>query len=455
MSISPVVPLGMGALLFVSAFFSASETALFSLEAVEAEKRMKKRGVFGDALRYCVEHPRTILVTILLSNLATNTLYFALAGYWARQAGGYGATAITVSALVALVFLAEILPKSLALGIAGPFASTVSPILVLWTRILTPIRVPLGFVLDFMSSRISTGPRIDKALSHDELEEMVKRSPERFGLGQRSANVVGELVGLSGLQVREVMVPFVDVEIFQRDLRVEEAQEIVLKNRWRWLLVERGAGELVGYIDVRDLLVADGSDELGEHVRELPVIPELARLPHLLAQFQSTTADRFCVVDEYGNEAGIVGREDVTENIALGFVRAEHEETEWPVRFRPHRGWEVPGGMGVHEFEDLFSVNLPIARNRTIGGLLVEQLDRIPRRGEKVEVAGFELEVLGVSRGRVHKVLVHFRDVTKGGPGPEARGPDTTMSGANGGGGADQGSDVDTQGKEAGGGTTP
>ncbi|MCA8971121.1 MAG: HlyC/CorC family transporter [Planctomycetes bacterium] len=400
----------MASLLVVSAFFSASETALFSLEAVEIEKRTQKRGVFSDALRWCVGHPRTVLVTILLSNLAANTLYFALAGFWARQQGGYGATAITIGALVALVFIAEILPKSLALVLAGPLASAVSPVLSVWARILTPIRVPLGFVLDLVSSRISTGPKIEKALSHDELEEMVKRSPERFGLGQRSATVVGELVGLSGLQVREVMVPFVDVHIFSADLKVEEAQEVVLKNRWRWLLVERAADGMPGYVDVRDLLIADGGGELGEHIRELPVIPELARLPHLLQQLQTSSSDRFLVVDEYGNDAGIVGREDVTENIALGFVRGEHEETEWPIRFRPHRGWEVPGGMGLHEFEDLFSVDLPIARNRTVGGLIVEQLDRIPQRGDKVSISGLEVEVLGVSRGRVHKVLVHFRE---------------------------------------------
>lgn len=411
--ISPFVPLGMGGLLLISAFFSASETALFSLEHVEVDKRTARRGLFGDSLRWCVDHARSILVTILLSNLATNTLYFALAGYWAREAGGYVATGVTIGALVALVFVAEILPKSIALGLAGPLAMATAPVLKTWALVLTPVRVPLGVILDFMSSRLGSEAAVAKALSHDELEEMVKREPERFGLGQRTANVVGELVGLSGMQVREVMVPFVDLEIVDIHRRVEDVLEIVIKNRWRWILVEEEGVGLRGYVDVRDLLVVDGSDELEEHLRELSVIPELARLPHLLAMLRNPEVDRFLVVDEYGNDAGIVGREDMTESIVGGFARAEHEESELPIRFRPHRGWEVPGGIGLHEFEDLFAVRLPVARNRTIGGLLVEQLQRIPKRGEHVLVAGLQIEVLGVSRGRVHTVLVRFRDVTK------------------------------------------
>lgn len=414
MSVGPFVPIGMGALLLVSAFFSASETALFSLEKVEIERRTARGGIFGESLRWCVDNARTILVTILLSNLAANTLYFALAGYWAREAGGYVATAVTIGALVALVFVAEILPKSIALGLSGPLAATVAPALRSWAILLTPFRLPLGFVLDFLGHRVAAEPAIPRSLTHDELEEMVKQRPERFGLGKRSANVVGELVGLSGLQIREVMVPFVDLELYEQDLSVEEALEIVLEKRWRWLLVDRRGGpadQRIAYVDVRDLLVADRASSIGDHARDLAIIPELARLPHLLELLKNPEINRFLVVDEYGNDAGVVGREDVTESIVGGFARAEHEETELPIRFRPERGWELPGGMGIHEFESLFSLDLPIARNRTIGGLIVEQLDRIPSSGDRVTIAGRVFEVLGASRGRVHTVLVHFDEV--------------------------------------------
>ena len=115
---------------------------------------------------------------------------------------------------------------------------------------------------------------------------------------------------------------------------------------------------------------------------------------------------------EYGNEAGVIGREDLTESIVGGLLRSEHEASEMAVRLRPHRGWEVVGSLGVHEFEDLFSIRLPRHRNRTVGGLVVEQLGTLPQGGERVVVGGLTLEVVGVSRGRVMKVLVCFPEPT-------------------------------------------
>ena len=102
------------------------------------------------------------------------------------------------------------------------------------------------------------------------------------------------------------------------------------------------------------------------------------------------------------------GRDDLTESVIGGLARSEHEATEVAVRLRPHRGWEVAGSLGLREFEDLFAVRLPIHRNRTIGGLIVEQLGAIPAGGEQVQVGDLTFEVVGVSRGRVRKLLVCF-----------------------------------------------
>ncbi len=403
------VPIVMLGLLGVSAFFSASETALFSLEPVDVRRRTAAKGVFADALGWCVGNPRAILLTILLTNLAANTFYFSLAGWWARESDGLVGTIVAVGALILLLFVAEILPKSIALGMAGRFATLCSPAIAGWTRVLTPIRYPLTLALEFLSARVAVGPAVPRALTHDELEEMVKRQPERFGLGKRTAGFVGELVGLTGIQVREVMVPLVDLEPVDVDLPTEEALALVVQRGWRWLLVAGSPGTL-GYVDAKDLLIADGAARVGEHVRPLGIIPELARVPHLLELFRCAHVDRVLAVDEYGNDAGIIGREDLIEDIVGGLVRSEHEAGDLPVRLRPGRGWEVRGQLGVHEFEDLFDVRMPIQRNRTIGGLIVEQFGRVPECGERIDVRGLVFEVLGVSRGRVHSVLVCFED---------------------------------------------
>jgi CBS domain containing-hemolysin-like protein len=401
------LPLAMSGLLVMSAGFSATETALFSLEPLEMKRRTECRGLLAAALTWCLRHPRSVLVTILLSNLAVNTLYFALAGHWAAEVRGAATTLVPLAALAALVLLGEILPKALALSLAGPLASAVAPAVRVWAWLLSPVRVPLDSLVQYLAARVRRHPTVTRALSEAELEEMVKRNPERFGLGRRTANVVGELVGLVGLQVRDVMTPFVDVTPVTADVPVSVVLSRVLDDELRWLLV-READRVEGFVDAKDLLVADPEASVGSLMRPLQAIPELARLPHLLQLFRDAQVDHVLVVDEYGNEAGVVGRDDLTESIVGGLLRAEHEASELPVRLRPQRGWEVVASLGVHEFEDLFAVRLPRGRNRTIGGLVVEQMGRIPEAGDLVDLGGLPLEVLGVSRGRVMKVLVRF-----------------------------------------------
>ena len=399
------VPLLMIGLLGVSAFFSASETAIFSLEPLEVRRRSERGSLFHESFAWCIRHARAVLVTILLTNLAANTLYFTLAGSWAKLEGGWLATAIPVIALMALVFVAEILPKSIALGLAGPLASTASPVLHVWARVLAPLRAPLGAAVQFLSRRLAPHGHVERTLAAEELEKLVHKNPERFGLGARSADLVSELVHLHDIQVREVMVPIVDLRPIPETTPCSEALTELLDKGWRWLLVSNGE-RVTGYVDAKQLLVADSGKTVHDELRRLEVIPELARLPHLLSLLKGKQVDRVLVVDEYGQDAGIVGREDLTDHIFGGLVRSEHVEEEMPIRYRKGRGWEIVGTLGVHEFEDVFSVRMPIHRNRTIAGLVVEQFGRLPERGDEIEIAGLHFTVLGSNKGRVHKLLV-------------------------------------------------
>ncbi|MDP6423102.1 MAG: transporter associated domain-containing protein, partial [Planctomycetota bacterium] len=326
---------------------------------------------------------------------------------WAQVDQGAFAASVPFLALGGIVFLAEIVPKSVALGMAGPLSTVMAPWLRVWVRLLTPVRAPFGWLVGLLASRVGGLARVSHQLSRDELEEIVRRHPSRFGLGPRAAHAVGEIFGLTSIQVREVMAPFIDLEPIDPSASVAEALTRMSARGERWLLVG-DASRAMSHVDAKDLLVAEDDERLGDIGHELSIIPELARLPHLLGLFRNAHADRVLVVDEYGVQAGVVGREDLTEAIVGGLVRSEHEDDGASVRLRPNRGWEVKGQLGVHEFEDLFSVRLPIHRNRTIGGLIVEQLGSMPVRGHRVSVAGLELEVLGVSRGRIHRVLVEF-----------------------------------------------
>ena len=405
MSVSPFIPLLMAVLLLASAFFSAAETAFFSLEPIEIQRRTARGQLFADALGWCHEHGRKVLFTVLLSNLAVNTLYFALAAQWAGQGTTSEALLVAVLALLAVIFLAEILPKSLALGQAGALASLCSPVLRLMSKALTPCTVPAIAFLELLSRRLVSTPAVSLSLTQDEVEAIVRRRPESFGLRQRTARVIGEIVTLTEVQVREIMSPYVDLEALPVTLSLGEALSRALRLAKEWMPVEEGQ-EFLGIVDTKTLIVAPEERSLRELTQTLAAIPETARLHHLLALFRETGADRVLVVDEYGELAGIVGWEDLSEEMLGNLMRSELAGDEAPVKLVRGKGWELSGSLGVSEFEDLFSVDLPVARNRTIGGWIVDQLERLPRGGERIEELGFCFEVLQVERGRVLKVFV-------------------------------------------------
>ncbi|MEZ5989953.1 MAG: DUF21 domain-containing protein [Planctomycetota bacterium] len=197
-------------LLLASAFFSASETALFSLEPHEVEGR--GAAFQREALAWCRRHARQVLFVILFSNLAINVLYFALAASLSHDLGGAEAALVSLGAFFALIFLAEILPKSIALGLGPVWALATAPVLYFWTLATSPVTRPATMFLHFLGSRLVVAKPPPSALGEGELVESVRRHPERFGLEPRIAKVVSEVMDAADLQVRELMVPLVDFE---------------------------------------------------------------------------------------------------------------------------------------------------------------------------------------------------------------------------------------------------
>ncbi len=392
-------------LLLLSGFFSASETALFSLEPAVIQERSK--GTFGASLSWCLKHARSVLFSILLSNLALNTLFFGFVGEIAARMEGLEATGFFILALVLMVVVAEILPKAFALGMAGPMASFFSPLLRIWTLFLTPLRVPFVGLMDLVGRRLDPGEHPSYPLDPEEILEWVETSPERFGLERRAATVISEIVGMAEVQVRELMRSTTDLEPISHSLSLREALETLFARGSEWLLVER-EGDVLGFVDGRRLVTAKEDVPLEALVERMPVIPETARFHHLMDLFKAEGIWRVLVVDEYGSGVGVMSWEDLCEDLAFGLAQSEGEELGPPVRLRSGRGWEVDGSLSLHDFQDLFPLRLPRGRNRTIGGWLVEFMGHFPEPGESVEMDGYRIEVLGAKRGRVMKVLIRL-----------------------------------------------
>jgi len=196
---------------------------------------------------------------------------------------------------------------------------------------------------------------------------------------------------------------------------LEGRAEVLESGHSRFPVIGESRDDVVGILLVKDLLrhIVTGKDpfKLEELLRPAKFIPESKRLNALLKEFRSTRLHMAIVVDEYGGVAGLVTIEDVLEQI-VGEIDDEHDiDAEGPaIRLQGNGKFIVKALTPVEEFNDYFKTDLSDEKADTIGGLVMMELGRLPKRGEVVELSSFRFQVLRADNRRLHLLELTLRD---------------------------------------------
>lgn len=392
------------ALLAASGFFSASETALFSLEP---EARVNA----GPRAQRLLEDPRALLVSLLLGNLVVNLLFFTLAPTALAALGVERPVVASLVSLVTVLLCGEILPKAIALRLAERIARFAALPLTLVVRTLAPIRRVISRVLDFFMRMLGEEQRRELGVSTDALAELFERSRERGVLRHGEADLLAEIIELGDLRVREVMTPRVDVLFVQREptpAELEAVLEAARRARVSWLpVVDGGADNVVGAVEVRDLL-AHHDRPLAALVAPVRFFPEVGNVLALMQAMREAHVAEAVVVDEWGGTAGVVTLEDVFE-VLVGDLLVEGEEKETLVVPIGERTYRVSGALSLRDWNEWLGFEIVPNAFETVGGYVTAMLGRIPRRGDRVPLrGGLECEVDEVRGRRVRTLLLEF-----------------------------------------------
>ncbi len=254
----------------------------------------------------------------------------------------------------------------------------------------------------------------DETLGERELLRVLTRSGEEGDIDVAEVTMIERVFDLDDIVVREVMVPRPDVVSVSADASLSDLQSIVLEaGHTRYPVLDADDGDQVtGFVDVKDVLRAEvesGDAELvGDIAREIVVVPETMALSDLLKQFRENRQQMAAVIDEWGAFEGIATVEDVVEAL-VGDLRDEFDvdEREPSVRRRDDGGYDVDGGVPLSKINDMIEGEFTSDEVETVGGLVLERLNRAPERGDRVEVAGHVVEVTSVEGTRISAVRVH------------------------------------------------
>ena len=247
--------------------------------------------------------------------------------------------------------------------------------------------------------------------SRDEIQTFIESEVE---LDAEEKSMLTGVLEVSETQVRDVMIPrsqmvVIDIEAdFDRTLKI-----IVESGHSRFPVIGEDRDELLGVLLAKDLLRYFGSDDeisIRKLLRPAAVIPESKRLNALLKEFRASHNHMAIVVDEYGGVAGLLTIEDVLEEI-VGEIEDEHDDEEAEF-IRPDGdrngkpSFAVRALTRVEDFNEYFECELGGEEYDTIGGLVMHELGRLPRRGEKVNFGGFEFAVIRADKRRIDALQV-------------------------------------------------
>ncbi len=397
----------LAVLFFLSAFFSASETALFSLSKIEKRRVEKSHPFLSRWVKSHLESPRRTLVTILIGNLAVNTLATALVTLIVLEhLDGRYLSLILVGFTVALIFFAEIMPKTFAVKQNETVALAVSLPLRIFSILLYPLRRLVRLATDFILRMILHDHREHSdQISEEELKTLVKIGEEEGLLDRRERYMLQKLLELGERQVREIMTPRISLAALDIEGPREAQIETMRKFHFMHLPVyQNSIDNLLGVISVQETMLNPGVP-LTSFLKQPLFIPESKRIDDLLSEFRVKNHNFAVCVDEYGGTAGVVTLEDIFEEI-FGEFYDEYAKVENPVRPLGHQEFLVEAKMPLASFNEYFSTHLESEEASTLSGYLLEKMGEVPEKGRVLETPECEIRIHDVIRQRLIRTVI-------------------------------------------------
>ncbi len=418
------------ALVGMNAFFVIAEYSLVRAQRSKLEVA-RDGGQRGAALALAQieqinEYISTCQVGITMASIGIGALGEpAISHMLEPLLGGASAEAAVVVAVVVAYLLitsvhivaGEIVPKLYAIDQAEGVARRVARPLQ-WFRVaFNPFIVVLSAASNRVLRVLGVDPsiRADRGGSPEDLKRLIRES---FAGGKLEANEATMLSGVFHLheqEARQVMTPIPAVVTVDASEDVETALRRCISSGHTRLVVTEDDNQdrvrgVVHANSLAQMLMASGpSGSIESIVHDAPIVPETKPLDDLLADLQRTRSSLAVVVDEYGRVAGIVTVEDIVEEV-VGEITDETDPAGGDIRRLANGDWFVRGHVAVSDLAD-HGIALPADSDayNSVGGLVFNDLGRLPKRGDKVDANGFELRVESVRENRIVTVRIRER----------------------------------------------
>lgn len=400
-------------LLGLSAFFSSSETALVSVSQIRLRSLADEGNKRAKLVLNITANSGKMLSAILIGNNLVNTAAASITATIAYRFGGIWVSVGTFIITLLILLFGEITPKTMATVHAEKIALLYAPII----RFLILIMTPFIFIINGMSKGLLFLLRVDPnarntSMTETELRTILDVSHEDGVIESGEKELIYNVFDLGDAKAKDVMVPRVHVTFADVESSYKELLEIFREDKFTRLPVfEDTTDNVIGTINMKDLLLYDSKEDF--HVRDILREPyftyEYKNISELLVEMRDASFNIAIVLDEYGETAGLITLEDILEEL-VGEIHDEYdeEEEEYIKKLGPLE-YSVEGSMNLDDLDDELGLGLESEDYDSLGGFIIEQLDRLPEEGDEIETKNhIRLKVDKLDKNRVERVHVYL-----------------------------------------------
>ncbi|MBR1860930.1 MAG: HlyC/CorC family transporter [Lachnospiraceae bacterium] len=417
-------------LVFLSAFFSSAETAFTTVNKIRIRSLAEEGNKAAARVDKILDKRSKMLSAILIGNnivnISASSLATVIAISISKAVGAKLSESMAVGIMTAVVtivvlILGEIVPKNWAMSYAEKISFAYSGIIYFIMIVLTP----LIFIVDAITKGIQKLLRVDEdyheAITETELKTYVEAGHEDGVLEPEEREMIMNVFEFSDAEAKDIMIPRVNMVTVRVSDTFEEIRDTFKEHMYTRLPVyeEDEEGEqdhFLGVINIKDLAFCEDSDTFAvrDYLRECLFTHEHKKTADLLEDLRESTASIALVLNEYGDVVGMITLEDLLEEI-VGEIRDEYDEDEEELISEiAERTYLVEASMSTDDVNDYLDTDIHSDDYDSIGGIMIEKLDRLPEDGESVVLeSGIKLTVRGIEQNRIEKIEIELPEASE------------------------------------------
>ncbi len=411
---SVLLLLSVAVLICMSAFFSASETAISSVSRI----RMKSMADDGNkkavkVLALSENYDKTISA-ILIGNNIVNIASTSISTYLATKWWGAGGVGISTAAMTVLVLtFGEILPKSSAKEHAESFSLTIANVLSGIVYIFTPLAIVFSGIKGVIT-RPSSDEDKKPSITEEELKYIIEEIQDEGVLEEQESELAQSALEFDEIKVSEILTPRVDMVAIDADADIDSIRKTVLEEKFTRIPVYRETVDnIIGILHEREFLSAIVSGkpfDIKDIINEPMFIPDNLKISKILSQMQKNKMQMAVVIDQYGGTKGIVTMEDILEEL-VGEIWDEHDEIFQLIQPVSANVYKVNGNTDIDDLTDEIGYEGKEIDSmyHSVGGWATEVLGKIPASGDFFEYDSLKVTVDEVEDNRVAMLTIEYK----------------------------------------------